>query len=56
MFELPEEAINQLRMLFKNKYGINFSNEECLDEGKDLLYVYAFSQGKLHLLNHFVDK
>lgn len=50
MFELPEKAINELRMLFKDNYDVTLTSEECLEEAKDLLYIYAFSQGKLHLL------
>jgi hypothetical protein len=56
MIQLPQEAIEQLRKLFKDKYNKELTDKELKEEAIDLLYIYAFSEGKLHLLNHLVDK
>jgi hypothetical protein len=37
--------------LYKTQFHIELSKEEALKEISDLLYIYAFTQGKHYLLN-----
>ncbi|WP_348746674.1 hypothetical protein [Tenacibaculum sp. 190524A02b] len=55
MYKLPQEALDELKKLFMDNYNIQLTDKQCEEEAKDLLYIYAFSQGKLHLLSHFID-
>ena len=50
MNQLPQKAIDELKILFQTHYSVDLSDEECKQEMYDLLYLYAFSQGKQHLL------
>ncbi|MGG8497912.1 hypothetical protein ACQY1Q_15985 [Tenacibaculum sp. TC6] len=56
MIKIPQEALEELKVLFEKNYGIKLTETQIEEEAKDLLYIYAFSQGELHLLNHFIDK
>ena len=55
MQQLPKEAYDQLKELFKQKYNEELTDDECVTEAQTLLYISAFSKGKLHLLHHFID-
>jgi hypothetical protein len=50
-FQLPEKAIIDFMDLYKTQFHIELSKEEALKEISDLLYIYAFTQGKHYLLN-----
>lgn len=56
MITLPQEALKELKGLFIDDYNLRLTDLECKEEAADLLFIYAFSQGELHLLNHFIDK
>jgi hypothetical protein len=51
---LNKDALNELKSLFSRHYDINLSDTELFEEASDLLYLYAFSQGKFHLLHKCV--
>lgn len=55
MQQLPQEALNELNNLFITHYNKTFTEDELKEEAYDLLYIYAFSQKKLYLLNDFID-
>jgi hypothetical protein len=41
------KALDELRSLFLKNYGLKLTDEELEQEASDLLYIYAFSQGRL---------
>lgn len=43
--------IHSIIDLYKEEFDINLDEDKAVDEFKDLLYIYAFSEGKFHLLN-----
>ena len=43
---LPQKALQELRDLFVYQYSMELSIERLKEEASDLLYVYAFSQGR----------
>ncbi len=47
---LPQKAATELKKLFYKHYSVELLDEECEQEMYELLYIYAFSQGKQHLL------
>lgn len=55
MQQLPKEAYDELKQLFKQKYNDELTDDQCYAEAQSLLYIYAFSKGKLYLLNNFID-
>lgn len=44
---LNQRALNELRKLFSENYAVELSKEQLQEEASDLLYLYAFSQGRL---------
>lgn len=45
-----KKSITKLQQLFLDKYGIKLSRAEAIEEGYDLLYLYAFGLGEFELL------
>lgn len=47
---LNQKALNELRELFSQNYAVELTKEQLEEEASDLLYLYAFSQGRLNEL------
>jgi len=45
-----QQALAELKTLYLKHFNITLSSEELQEEASDLLYIYAFSQGRLNEL------
>ena len=49
--QLPRKSLTDFVKLYKEEFGIDLREEQAKEELSDLLYIYAFSEGKNHVLN-----
>lgn len=43
-------AIEELKTLYRKHFQITLTDEQAKKEAADLIFIYAFSQGRLHEL------